>query len=146
MQRWSTPEPLPLTIDVQRVKRIDLEFLDVRQDSGSFTFYVFLNAPDLPADAGRDHEAFAAGWTVFAKSECWGEDDHCAWERGPLHAFDRSPQHHLTPVNLTLDVTDAVKRLGDPDELLVTIHAARPGDPEADDVLRFRELVVLAYQ
>lgn len=146
MQRWTTETPLSLTIDVERASRVDLEFLEVRQDTGSFTFYIFLNADELPADAGRDHEAFAAGWTVFAQSDCWGDDDHCAWERGPLHEFDRRPQHHLTPANITVDVTDAVKRLGNPDELRVTIHAARIGDPEADDVLRFRELVVLAYQ
>ncbi|HEY6780266.1 MAG TPA: hypothetical protein VI111_04885 [Thermoleophilaceae bacterium] len=146
MQRWTAPQPLALPIDVATVSRLDLEFLDVRRDEGSFTLYVFLNADELGPEAGRDHPHFAAGYTVFAQTDCWGDEGHCDWKRGRVHDFDRRPDHHLTPFNLTLEVTQAVKRLGNPDTLTVTIHAARLGDPDADDVFRFRELVALAYQ
>lgn len=146
MQVWSTSEPLALPIDVGRVSRLDLEFTEVRRDLGSFTMFVFLNADELPQDAGRDHERFAAGYTVFAQKGCWGDSGHCDWERGPVSPFDRRPQHHLRPFNLTLDVTQAVKRLGNPDALQLTIHAAQLDDPAATDVLRFRRVAALAYQ
>jgi hypothetical protein len=147
MQVWSTSQPLALPIDLARVSRLDLEFLDVRRDRGSFTMFVFLNADDdHPQDAGRDHERFAAGYTVFGQSGCWGENGHCDWERGPVSNFDRRPEHHLRPFNLTLDVTQAVKRLGNPDSLTVTVHAAKLDDAEATDVLSFRQVAALAYQ
>jgi hypothetical protein len=59
--------------------------------------------------------------------------------------FDRRPEHHLTPLTLTVDVTDALKALGDVDEVVVTLHAARPDDRAADDVLRFERLSLHAY-
>lgn len=146
MQVWRTSKPLALPIDVARVGRLDLEFTEVRRDLGTFTMFVFLNVGELEPDAGRDHTRFAAGYTVFAQTGCWGESGHCDWERGAVSAFDRRPQHHLHPFNLTLDVTQAVKRLGNPDSLDLTIHAARLDDPAATDVLRFRQVAALAYQ
>jgi hypothetical protein len=147
MQRWTTPEPLVLPIRFEIVRRLDLEFINVRRDAGSFTAFVFLNAGDLPPDAGRAHERFAGSFTIFAPTECWGADDHCDWRRGPVSAFDRRPPHHLTPINVSMDVTDAIRRLGDTDKLTVTIHAARRLDPEATEgVLRFERLSALAYQ
>lgn len=146
MQRWKTPKPLPLPIAFDSVKRIDLEFINVRRDSGSFTAFVFLNAVDLPADAGREHDRFAGSFSVFAPSECWGGEGHCDWERGPVSAFDRRPQHHLAPINVSMDISETAMRLGDPSRLTVTVHASRSEDPKADDgVLRFDELTVLAY-
>jgi hypothetical protein len=61
-------------------------------------------------------------------------------------SFDPRPPHHLYPITLTLDVTDAVTRLGNPDDLSVHIHAARLDDREASDVFRFERIFVLAYQ
>jgi hypothetical protein len=147
MQRWRTPEPLPLPIDVARIARLDLEFVEVRRDLGSFTFYVFLNAEeDLPADAGRDHPHFAAAYSVFAARGCWGSEGHCDWRRGPVSPYDRRPPHHMRPFTLTLDVTDGVKALGNPPTLDVTVHATRIAEPDAEDVFLFRELQALSYQ
>ncbi len=147
MQRWTTPAPLRLPIRFSAVQRLDLEFIDVRRDSGSFTAFVYVNATDLRADAGREHDAYAGSFSIFAPTECWGVDDHCDWSKGPVSAFDRRPPHHLTPINVSMDITDVIERLGDPDELTVTVHAARRTDPEASEgVLRFAELTALAYQ
>jgi hypothetical protein len=147
MQRWSTPRPLALAIPAGRVARLDLEFIDVRRDAGSFTAFVFLNAGELPAHAGRDHEAFAGSFSVFAPTDCWGVDDHCDWRKGPVSAFDRRPPHHLTPINVSMTVTDVFHRLSRPDEITVTVHAARRAEPDAaDGVLRFERLTALAYQ
>jgi hypothetical protein len=145
MQRW-TSEPLALPADVADLESAQLELAGVRHDGPSFTYYVFLNAGEaLPDDAGRDHPRFAAAATVFAHGDCWGGEGHCDWKRAPVSAFDRRPQHHLTPATSTVDVTDALKALGDVDEVVVTIHAARPSDRAADDVLRFEQLSLHAY-
>jgi hypothetical protein len=147
MQRWSTPEPLRLPIDFAGVARLDLEFVNVHRDAGSFTAFVFVNADELPADAGREHPSFAGSFTVFAQRECWGEGDHCDWRRGPVSAFDRRPPHHLTPINVSMDITDTIEGLGNPDLLSVTVHAARRADPDAaENVLVFDRVIALAYQ
>lgn len=148
MQRWTTPKPLALPIDFERLGGLDLELENVRRDSGSFTAYVFLNAgEDLPADAGPDHESFAGSFSIFAARECWGAAGHCDWEHDePVSPFDQRPEHHLSPINVTVEVTEAVKRLGNPKKLSVTIHAGRPGDPKAQEgVISFDRLTAMAY-
>jgi hypothetical protein len=46
-----------------------------------------------------------------------------------------------------MEITDAISRLGNPDVLDVTVHAARRSDPElSEGVLVFDNIVVLAYQ
>ena len=147
MQRWITQEPLPLPIDFAGLARLDLEFVNVRRDSGSFTAFVFVNADKLPADAGREHDRFAGSFTVFAQGECWGVGDHCDWRRGPVSAFDRRPPHHLTPINVSMDITEAIASLGNPDTVSVTVHAARRADPEATEgVFVCDRVIALAYQ
>lgn len=145
MQRWTADKPLALPIAFDAVKRIDLEFVNVRRDGGSFTAFVFLNAGELPADAGRDHESFAGSFSVFAAGECWGDEGHCDWKREPVSPFDRRPPHHLSPIDVSMDVTEAALRLGDPKRLTVTVHATRTADPEDEQVLRFEQLTALAY-
>jgi hypothetical protein len=145
MQRWTTEKPLALPVPFDAVKRIDLEFVNVRRAGGSFTAFVFLNADELPADAGRDHESFAGSFSIFSATECWGDEGHCDWKREPVSDFDRRPLHHLSPINVSMDVTETALRLGDPRRLAVTVHAARTADPEAEDVLRFEQLTALAY-
>jgi hypothetical protein len=146
MQRWSAPEPLRLPIPFASVKRLDLEFVNVRREGGSITAYVFVG-DDVAPDAGRDHNAFVGSFSVFAPRECWGAEDHCDWQKGPVSAFDRRPPHHMTPINISMEITDALPRLGDATELSVTVHAARRGEPDAEEgVLRFERLTALAYQ
>jgi hypothetical protein len=148
MQRWRTSEPLRLPIDFATVKRLDLELEDVRRDAGTFTCYVFVNPEgEVAAEAGRDHPSFAGSFTVFAHGRCWGEEGHCDYRRGAVHAFDRRPPHHLLPINVSMDLSDQLERLGDPDALDVVIHATRLSEPDAaDGVLRFGRLTALAYQ
>jgi hypothetical protein len=147
MQRWRSPAKLALPIPFDTVKRIDLEFINVRRDAGSFTAFVFLSAGgEVPKDAGPDDEHFAGSFSIFAPSECWGGEGHCDWDRGPASPFDKRPQHHLAPINVSLEVTKTAFRLGDPKKLDVTVHASRTADPKASKgVLGFDELTMLAY-
>lgn len=145
MQRW-TSEPLPLPVVREDLATVHLELEGVRHGGATFTVFAFLNAGgELPEDAGRDHDRFAAAFTVFANGVCWGEDGHCDWEREPVSVFDRRPPHHLEPLTLTVDVTDAVRTLGEVDAVTVTLHAAYLTDPTADGVLRFEQLSLHAY-
>lgn len=147
MQSWRTPEPLALPIAFESLSRLDLDFVNVRRDRGTFTAFVFVNPGELPADAGREHESFCGAFTVFAPGECWGVDDHCDWNRAPVSAFDRRPAHHLTPINVSIEITDSIRRLGNPDALTVEVHATRRTDPEAvEGVFVFDRLQALAYQ
>jgi len=147
MYRWRTKSPLRLAIPFAEVSRVDLEFVDLHRSDGSFTALVFLNGGDLPPSAGRDHERFAGSFTVFAPMECWGGEGHCDWERGPVSPFDSRPEHHLSPINVTMDVTETIRKLGNPRDLEVSVHAARRTDPKSThQVLRFSELRALAYQ
>jgi len=146
MQAWTTPERLATPIAFDTVNRIDLEFVNVHRDTGSFTAFVFLNAGKLPRNAGRDHDRFAGSFTLFTRTECWGAEGHCDWNRDPVSAFDRRPQHHLTPINVSMDVTETIRRLGNPNRLEVTVHATQASDPGATKgVLRFDQLTVMSY-
>jgi hypothetical protein len=147
MQRWTTPEPLLLPISFSQVSRLDLEFVGLRRNVASFTALVFLNAEDLPRTAGRDHELCAGSFSIFGQGECWGDQGHCDWKRDPVSDFDRTPPHHLAPINLVMDVTPTMQHLGDPTELTVTIHAANRENPRArTGVIAFDRLEARAYQ
>ena len=144
MQSW-TSKPLSLPIDFTSVKRLDLHFEAVSQTDGSFAALVFLNARNLRPGAGPEHRRYAGRFTVFAADGCWGEEGHCDWKRGPVTPFDRRPPHHLTPITVKLDVTEAIERLGNPSRLTVTVHATKASNPRARDVLRFERLTAHAY-
>ena len=147
MQVWTSPAPLVLPIAFATTSRVELIFEELRRDNGSFTAYVFLNPQPLPPDAGRDHPSFAGAFTIFAPSDCWGGAGHCDWKLPPVSPYDRRPPHHLTPIDRALDITRAIRRLDDPAELTVTVHARRAAEPDATEgVLRFARLTANAYQ
>jgi hypothetical protein len=57
------------------------------------------------------------------------------------------PEHDVTPTAVTLDVTDAIRRLGNPDQLTVTVHATKLADPkETQGIVRFERLTAVAYR
>jgi hypothetical protein len=148
MQRWSSPTPIPLPIDFGDIVRLDLEFVNVRRDGGSFSALVFVNPDnDIAQSDTRKHPACVGSFTVFSRGECWGEEGHCDWEKEPVSAFDRRGPHHLTPISVTMDITSALQRIGNPDTLEVIVHAARRSDPGATEgVLVFDSLKAFAYR
>lgn len=146
MQRW-TSKALSLPISFSEVSRLDLELINLRRDVASFTAYVFLNVPRLARDAGRDHPHCAGSFSIFAQEECWGDDGHCDWSVEPVSDFDRTPPHHLAPINVLIDATPTLDVLNDPTALVVTIVAASQSDPEKRrGVIIFDRLEARAYQ
>jgi hypothetical protein len=149
MQRW-TSKPMPLPIDpVAPFARVDLEFEGVEHDGRSFVALVYLNNRRVSEKTGRDEsKGFVAGFTVFAHGDCWGDAGHCEAEREPASPFDRRAEPRLAPQNITLDITDAVERLGDADEIEVTVLAMDTAGTASrtQDVLRFSELTLVTYE
>jgi hypothetical protein len=145
-QRWIS-EPMPLPRDPRApYKRVDLEFEEVEHDSSSFVALVYLNNEKATARTGRDEtKGFAAAFSVFGHGVCWGEQGHCE-RTDRASAFDRRPEHALTPQNVTLDVTDSVKQLGDVDELRVTVVATSTDPQKSRGILRFRALTLVTYE
>ena len=129
--------------------RVDLEFEGVAHDGASFVALVYLNNRRATEKTGRDEsKGFAAGFTVFAHGVCWGDLGHCDVPGEATSAFDRRAEHRLTPRNVTLDITDAVKRLGEVDTLEVTVLAmdTTGQDRRTRDILRFSDLTLVTYE
>ena len=137
---------MPLEFNLEQLSRIDLEFERVRRDTGTFSVFVFAGKRRLPDDADRGHARFLAAFTVFGSEGCWGDEGHCDFDRGPVSAFDRRPEHHLSPTNITIDITDRAKIVPIADPFEFTIHAQRVDDPKATDVFQFERVTALVYQ
>ena len=150
MQRW-TSEPLEFAFAQADVSRAILEFEGVAHDGPTFTVLTYLNNPDVPDDAGRDEAAnFAAAFTVFAHGDCWGDVGHCEPRREPASAFDRRPEHPLTPANFTLDITDAVRRLvtteGARTVTVTALVTTAATDGRQQEPLRFDALSLVVFE
>jgi hypothetical protein len=145
MQRWSSqPIPVP-AVDDAPWERADLEFEGVEHDGPSYAVAVFLNNPDVADDAGDDTPGFAGRFTVFAHGDCWGDAGHCEPTGEPVSAFDRRPPHPLTPIDITLEITDALQALGAVDEVTVTALGYSSEPDKREDVLRFARLTLITY-
>jgi hypothetical protein len=144
-QRW-TSEPLRVPRDADApFLRADLEFEDVAHDGPSFVVLLYFNDPGVDEHAGRDHPSFAGEFTVFAHGDCWGDVGHCELPQGPVTPFDRRPLHPLTPINVTVEVTEALRALGDAETVTVTVLAESLDPEKDDDVLRFKRLTLVTY-
>lgn len=155
MDRYDSPEPIALPPALEgrrRFYRADLDFHEVDHSGLSYEARVFLNRPDADERTPLDDPAYAGSYYVFGHWGCLGDDhDHCAVPEAPLHAFDRRPPPKLTPIKLTVEVSDALTRLvEDPEVDELTVHVvpiAAPLYPDDDpsDLLHFSRLSLLTY-
>jgi hypothetical protein len=129
-------------------RRADLELVGLEKSGPSFVLNVFVANPE--ADDQTPQE-ITSGWAgtlpVFAHGDCWGSQGHCDTPRGPVSGFDRRLPHALTPTNLAMEITDALRFLGPVEEVIVTIIAqeADPDREERKQILRFQKLVLVTY-
>ena len=146
MQRW-TSQPLPVPAFPEAPwERADLEFEDLLHDGPSYVVVLFLNNPDVAEDATPDETpGFAGHFTVFAHGDCWGDPGHCDPSGKPVHAFDRRAPHPLTPINITVEITEALQALKDVEEVTVTALAYSTEPEKREDVLRFGRLTLITY-
>lgn len=143
----SDPLRLPSTSEPP-FYRADLELVGLEKSGPSFVLDIFVGNPE--ANAGTPHE-ITSGWAgtlpVFAHGDCWGSQGHCDIPRGPASGFDRRLPHALTPTNLAIEITAALRFLGPVEEVVVTIVAqeADPDREEREQILRFEKLMLVTY-
>jgi tyrosinase len=124
--------------------RADLEFEHLDHEGPSFVVLLYLNNEEVAETAGREEsENFAGEFSVFGHGECWGDEGHCEVPSAPVSAFDRRPPHPLTPINISLEITAALRRLGNPHE--VTLTALCFGPEDQSEPLRFKRLSLITY-
>ncbi|MEP7124587.1 MAG: tyrosinase family protein [Byssovorax sp.] len=89
-----------------------LEFQEVTQPKKSFELRVFFNQPDADATTpteGNPH--FGGSLFFFGHGECAGGAGHCDVPTEPRAEDDLRLPHHLTPMNLRLDVSESLHQL-----------------------------------
>lgn len=147
MQRWTTKKPLSFVYDPKTpFKRADLELVGVDQRVPSFSAHVYLDNPRISEDAGTDGRGYAGSFAFFGHGEdCWGDEGHCALPDA-VSPFDKRAESTAQPANVTVEVTDALKRLVDKTAVRVTILAWTAGEKAGDkEPLHFDELMLVTY-
>jgi hypothetical protein len=145
MQRFVS-QPLTVPHHEHAYYRADLEFEEVERFGSSYIGHVFLDNPDAAEATERTAEhGYAARFTVFGHAVCFGDEGHCDVAK-PVSPFDKNPPHPLTPVNITVEITAAL-RLIEADTVTVTVLAvsSNPDDAERQDILRFGRLTLVTY-
>jgi tyrosinase len=145
MQRFVS-EPLTVPRHESPYYRADLEFEGLERFGASYIGLVFLGNPEADETTPLDPDkGYAARFTVFGHAVCFGDVGHCdVTERVSL--FDRNPEHPLTPVNITVQITKALERVETPDvPVTVLAFSSNPEDAERQDILRFSRLTLVTY-
>lgn len=145
MQRFVS-KPLSVPRHEHPYYRADLEFEGLERFGASYIGHIFLNNPEADENTTLTAKSgYATRFTVFGHAVCFGETDHCkVAER--VSPFDRNPEHPLTPVNITAEVTEALQRVEAP-HVTVTVlaYSSNPADRERQDILRFGRLTLVTY-
>jgi hypothetical protein len=144
VQRW-TSQPLRVPQDPAAPwQHADLAFENLEHDGPSFRVLLYLNNADADESSGRDVAAgYAAEFPILGHGACWGDAGHCQVNE-PVSAFDQRPQHPLTPIAVSVDITDALKRAGASGQVTVTALAFST-DESKTEILRFSRLHLLTY-
>lgn len=98
----------------------ELQLHNVRYPRESFVLHVLLNSEDDATRALSPQNPHYAGMVpFFGHGECVGGEGHCDVPAQPRSRFDLRRPHKMTPFEMALDVTPAIKKLS-PEELRVT--------------------------
>lgn len=150
MERYdSDPIPISPAVRAGEFSAADLIFYGVEHAGPSFEALVFLNPPQVEADAPRTLEVgFAGSFVVFGHGGCFGEEGHCDVPEEGKDPFDNRPLHPLTPQTKMVDITAALESaVAESERLTVTVLAIVPGPekPELSDLLFFSAMRFVAY-
>jgi hypothetical protein len=150
MARYVTDKPLDLPgrDAAAEGRRADLIFYGVEHIGPSYIGRVFLGneAADenTPLDATN---GYAGHFTVFGHNGCAGDEGHCDVPEGPRDAFDMSPPHPLTPLTLSVEVSDALRHVKGR-KVTVTVVPIEPAadGPRISDALSFESVRIVTYE
>jgi hypothetical protein len=143
----SDPVPNPAAEGEPEFTRADLVFYGVDHLGPSFEARIYLDNPEAGLSTPRDPEAgYAGSFTIFGHAGCAGDPGHCDVPSEPADPFDIRPPHALTPQTKTVIITDALRRVTEP-EVTITVVPVRPGplDAELADTLAFDKFRLLTY-
>lgn len=144
LSRYTSPA-IELPAREEPFARADLIFYGLDHSSHSYEGRIFLNAPDVDENAGRDHDAYAGSFWIFGHGGCFGDVGHCDIPKRD-DPFDLRPPHQLEPTFRIITVTDAIQelvKLGTPD-ITVTV-VAHAGEDQSNELLAFDMVRLVSY-
>lgn len=133
--------------------RADLVFEGVDHAGPSYEARVFLNNPGANVDTPRTLEhGYAGSFYIFGHGNCFGDVGHCDVDERGKAPHDLRLPHPLTPVRMTVKVTDALKYILQRDGELehVTVvpvaygHAAT-SETDPDGFLKYDKMQLFTY-
>jgi hypothetical protein len=129
--------------------RADIIFEGIDHSGISYEGRVFLNNPNADETTPTTPEnGYSKSFFIFGHGRCFGDIGHCDLRTG-TRPYDKRSQHPLTPLNIRVTVTDALKQIvQNVNELTVTVvpvvHA--PDDSlEMDNCLKFKQINLEIY-
>lgn len=125
--------------------RADIELRGIDHAGASFEGRVFLNNANAgPETPMTDADGYAGSFFIFGHGGCFGDAGHCDL-RMPRE-YDPRPAHPMWPIDKTVIATEAVRRaLAAGTSLTVTVVPLPCGDAD-DDLFRFSDLEIVAYE
>ena len=99
-------------IPLEDVSRVDIEFEQVDHEGASFEGRVFLNNPEADENTDLSPEnGYAGSFFIFGHGGCFGDEGHCevGTESQPVDPYDPRRSHPLTPVEMSVEATEAVR-------------------------------------
>ena len=150
MARYSTSKPLDLPPRDASAegRRADLVFYGVDHRGPSYIGRVFLGNEkadeNTPLDATN---GYAGHFTIFGHNGCAGDPGHCDVPDEPPDPFDYGLPHPLTPLTVTVEVSDALKQVkGRKVTVTVVPIDPSPDGPKISDALHFDSVRLVTYE
>jgi hypothetical protein len=114
--------PLPAQEGLTAFTRADVVFTGVDHSGGSYEVRLFLNNPAATADTPRTAEqGYAGRFTVFGHGGCYGDEGHCEVPAPSADPTELRPAHPLTPLEINVTITEALRRVLARDGALRTV-------------------------
>jgi tyrosinase len=138
-----------LTESVRRAKfgMVWLRFHGVDHSGTSYEGRVFFNNPKADENTPKTVDSgYAGNFHIFGHGRCYGDEGHCD-AFGKRRDFDFRSPHPLTPREVQVEVSDALRRVAlSSAKLFVTVVPVIAIDPKAEtskDCFHFNKLSVL---
>jgi hypothetical protein len=150
MARYVTKKPLdlpPSNVSAED-RRADLIFYGVDHLGPSYIGRVFLGNEDADEKTPLDPAlGYAGHFTVFGHNGCAGDEGHCDVPDTPPDAFSRALPHPLTPLTLTVEISEALKRVKGR-RVSVTVVPVEPAGrgPKLSEALHFESVRLVTYE